>query len=145
MALNPSSLRALVALVAIFAAPAWADDDAPEVYQQGGIVYVTGGIGRDESEALRATESRYNLRVMNADRAGRFSGNTRITISDMQHTVLLDALGGPLFYANLPKGRYLVEGFAYEQTRKQVVTVSSQKTARVRFVWPEDISDTPNY
>lgn len=145
MALNHHIVLAVVSLAACSASPVWADDNPLEVQQQGEISYVTGGIGKDESDALRATQTHYNLRIMNADKSGHFSGDTRVVISDLQHNALLDATSGPLFYANLPKGKYIVEGFANEQTKKQVVTIASGKPARVRFVWPEDISDTPNY
>ena len=144
MALNHHIMLAVVTLSALSASLAWAQDNPLEVQQQGNISYITGGIGKDESDALRAAQSNYNLRIMNADKSGHFSGNTRITISDLNHTMLLDAIGGPLFYANLPKGRYIVEGLAYDQTKKQVVTIASGKPVRVRFVWPEDISDTSN-
>lgn len=145
MALNHHIVLAVVALAALSTSPVWADDNPLEVQQQGNISYVTGGIGKDESDALRATQSNYNLRIMNADKSGHFSGDTRIVISDLQHNALLDATSGPLFYANLPKGRYIVEGYDQEQTKKQIVTIANGKSAHVRFVWPDDMSDTPNY
>jgi hypothetical protein len=138
-------MLAAIAYAALSASPVWAEDSMLEVQQQNGIFYVTGGIGKDESDALRATQTNYNLRIMNADKAGHFSGDTRIVISDLQHNPLLDATSGPLFYANLPKGRYIVEGFTGEQSRKQTINVATKKTIHVRFMWPEDISDTTNY
>lgn len=145
MALKHHTMLAIIALAALLSASAWADDGVLEIQQQGDISYVTGGIGKDESDALRATQTNYNLRIMNADKSWHFSGDTRIVISDLQHNALLDAISGPLFYANLPKGKYIVEGYSGEQTKKQNVTISAGKPAHVRFVWPEDMSDTPNY
>ena len=87
----------------------------------------------------------YNLRIMNVDKAGHFSGDTRIIISDLQQNVLLDAESGPIFYANLPKGRYIVEGHGQEKMKKQTVSIGNTKPAHIRFVWPEDMSNTPNY
>lgn len=145
MALNHNIILTIVALAALSASPVWADDNPLEVQQQGGISYVTGGIGKDESDALRATQSNYNLRIMNADKSGHFSGDTRIVISDLQHNPLLDTTSGPLFYANLPKGKYIVEGYNQEQTKKQVVTIANGKPAHIRFAWPEDMSNTNNY
>lgn len=145
MALNHHTLLAFLALAALSASPVWADDNPLEVQQQGNISYVTGGIGKDESDALRVTQANYNLRIMNADKSGHFSGDTRIVISDLQHNALLDAISGPLFYANLPKGKYIVEGYGQEQMKKQTVTIANGKSAHVRFVWPEDMSDTLNH
>lgn len=145
MEIRHRTLLAVLAFAAFSSAPARADDEALEVQQQGDISYISGGIGRDESDALQATQANYNLRIMNADRYGHFSGDTRIVISDSQHNVLLDATSGPLFYANLPKGRYIVEGFSQEQSAKRVITIANGKAAHVRFVWPEDTNDINHY
>jgi hypothetical protein len=140
VALNHHTLLACIALTMLSASPLWADD-VLEVHQQGDMSYVTGGIGEDESDALQATQHNYNLHVMNADKDGHFSDDIRIVISDPKHTVLLDTVGGPLFYANVPSGRYLVEGFSDTQSKKQTVTIAGNKTVRVRFVWPQDATD----
>ena len=117
---------------------ALAEDGVLEVHQQNGIAYVSGGIGDDETTQLEATQHNYNLRVMNTDRSGHFSGDTRIVISDLQHHALLDTESGPLLYANLPKGRYIVEGFTASLSKKQAVVITAAKSVRVHFVWPED-------
>ncbi len=145
MALNYHMASAVFALAALSASPAQAQTNPLEVQQQGHISYVTGGIGKDEIDAMQATQSNYNLRIMNADKAGHFSGNTRIVISDLQHTALLDAASGPLLYANLPQGRYIVEGYSQERMKKQTITIGHKKPARVRFVWPEDMTDAANH
>ena len=135
----------MIALTSSSAAPTWADDETLEVYEQNGISYVSGGIGKDESDALQSMQHNYNLRIMNADKAGHFSGDTRIVISDMKQVVLLDDNSGPLFYANLPKGRYVVEGFSQEQSKRQTVVITGEKAAHVRFVWPQDADNINNY
>lgn len=145
MALSHHTLLAFLALTVLSVSLVWADDNPLEVQQQGGISYVTGGIGKDESDALRATQSNYNLRIVNADKSGHFSGDTRVVISDLRHNTLLDAASGPLFYANLPRGKYIVEGYSQEQIKKQVITITNGKSSHIRFVWPEDMSDTTNY
>lgn len=144
MALKFHSILAIIALAALSASPAWAQDSPLEVQQQGNFSYVTGGIGDDEKSQLETTQHNYNLCVMNADKAGHFSGDTRIVISDLQRNPLLDATTGPLFYANLPKGKYIVEGYSAGQTKKQTVNISNTKPTHIRFIWPEDMSDTPN-
>lgn len=139
-------MLAIITLVTFSASSAWAEDNIlVQQQQQGNISYVTGGFGKDESDAIRATQANYNLLVMNADKTGHFSGNTRIVISDLRHNPLLDTTSGPLFYANLPKGRYIVEGYLGKQSRKQTIKIATGRSAHVRFVWPEDMSDTLNY
>jgi hypothetical protein len=141
MALNHQLWLAIIAISAIAALPAWADDNLLEVQEQGGVSYITGGIGKEESDALRATQTSYNLRIMNADKAGHFSGDTRIIIIDLQQNVLLDADSGPMFYTNLPKGRYIVEGYSGQQVKKQSITITNGKPTRVRFMWLNEMSN----
>ncbi len=130
-------------MVTSLSSPSWAVDgalpnDALQVQKQGNISYVTGGIGADESKRLQATQNQYNLRIMNADKEGRFSGDTRILISNLQRESLLDVTRGPIFYANLPTGRHIITGYRGEQIKEDVVTISNRKPTRVRFAWPED-------
>ncbi len=141
LTLFSASVMLVAFTLTLFASVACAVEEVPEVQQQGNIPYVSGGIGEDESDALQAVQHDYNLRVMNADKLGHFSGDVRIVVSDLKHNVLLDSASGPLFYANLPKGRYVVEGFSGEQSRKQTIVVGKGKPAHVRFVWPEDTTD----
>ncbi len=144
MALNPFATLAVVSIFALSLHSAQAQDNVLSEQQQNNIVYVTGGIGKDESDALRATQANYNLRVMNADKVGHFSSDTRIIIRDLQNNILLDATSGPLFYANLPKGRYIIQGFVGLQSKMQPITIAAGKTANVRFVWRQDATDIPN-
>ncbi len=145
MALTPFATLVVMSVFALSMSSARAENNALAVEQQGDIPYVTGGIGEDETVQLEATQADYNLRVMNADKTGHFSGDTRIVISDLQHNVLLDATSGPIFYANLPKGRYIVEGFAGEQSKTQTIRIVSGKTTRIRFMWAQDVNEINTY
>ncbi len=136
---SPFYVLAITA-VALHVCPAWAEDNLPEVQQQGSISYVSGGVGLEESEALEAVQHNYNLRIMSADRGGHFSGDTHIVVSDPQRHEVLDTTGGPLFYANLPNGRYVVEGSSAGQSKRQTVTIANGKAALVHFSWPQAIN-----
>ncbi len=144
------SLKHLSALVAVTfavlpAGSVWADDNLPEAQQQGNVPYISGGIGREESNALESIQHNYNLRIMSADRTGHYSGDTRIIVSDRQQHVLLDTRGGPLFYANLPDGHYTVEGYEEGHSKKQSVVIAGRKPVHVQFSWQQDFSDITNY
>ncbi len=145
MALNHKMLCTVMAVAVLSSSPVWASDSVLEVYQQGNISYITGGIGQDESDALKAAEKDYNLRILNTDRTGHYSGDTRVVISDTKKNTLLDATSGPIFYANLPKGRYIVEGFDEGLSKKQTVVITGAKSSRVHFVWPQDVEESINY
>lgn len=130
------SVLALAVVTVMQSSPAWSEENfLPDVQQQGDIYYLTGGIGDEETKAMESERSDYNLQIMNADKQGHFSGSPHIVISDMQHNELLSADGGPLFYTNLPKGHYLVEGSSMKQTKSQHVVIAGNKPTHVRFVW----------
>lgn len=126
-----------VAVVAVLqSSPVWAEGSfLPDIQQQGELSFITGGIGEEETHAMQSERGDYNLQIMSADKAGHFNGHPHIIITDMQHNELINADGGPLFYTNLPKGKYIVEGFVGEQKQHKNITVSGKKTEYIRFVW----------
>lgn len=131
-----------LAFALISTCPALADDGSVMVQHQGNIPYVSGGVGREESEALEAVQRDYNLRITSADSTGHFYGNTHVSVRDMQKKSVLDLTGGPLFYAQLPKGRYVVEGFTDNgHTKTQTVNITGVKPAIVHFSWPLNPND----
>src|SRR5437016_948255 len=99
-------------------------DDLPEIQKQGNITYVTGGIGDEEREALHSMRHNYNLSVLSADKYGAYPGDTHIVISDKQGTELVNTDAGPLFYARMPAGRYIVEESSGGQSKKRAVTIA---------------------
>lgn len=140
--LKGQPLMIFAAVVAtLISSPALANVDSdflPDVQQQGEIYYLTGGIGDEETSAIESEKSDYNLHIMNADKQGHFAGYPHIVIKDMHQNELVDADGGPLFYAKLPKGRYVVEGSSNDQVQKKVVTISENKPTRLHFTWNND-------
>jgi hypothetical protein len=135
-------MAALAVAITLVALPAFAQSQMPEAHQQGDIVYISGGIGADETAAIESVKGDYNLNVTSADKTGHFRGDTEIVIRDMKKNVLLDVTAqGPLFYAKLPNGRYTIEGISDDQSRKQAVRITSEKNARVHFSWPVSLVD----
>lgn len=137
---NRSALLALMLATSLHTTSAWAQseysDYLPEIHQQEDISYISGGIGENETEALREVKDQYNLRITSADKTGEYRGDTRIIVSDTQGTVLLDATSaGPLFYTNLPNGRYTVDGYSEGQSKRKTIKVVRGKHARVHFSW----------
>jgi hypothetical protein len=145
MALVPRNIYALAALAVLYTSSAWANDPMPDMYHHGNISYLSGGIGEDEKEQMELAQHNFNLRIINADKMGHFSGDTHIIIRDIHHAVLLDTTSGPMFYASLPSGRYRVEGISGEQHKEQNVTIATEKTTHIRFMWPEESSEFTQY
>ncbi|MDD5586111.1 MAG: hypothetical protein PHY92_04025 [Alphaproteobacteria bacterium] len=110
--------------------------DMPVVKQRGGVSFVTGGIGLEERDAIKATAKDYNLLVSNANKGGHMTTDVELVIKSLKDEVILaveDA--GPLFYANLPEGSYIVEAMNGEQYAKRRITVGGKRQAKLYFVW----------
>ena len=105
---------------------------------QNGISYIGGGVGVVERAALEHWAKDYTLRVEMARKSGEYVGDKQVRILDGQGKVLIeDRSDGPLFYAMLPTGRYVIEvlnGAADAQRRE--VAVSAGQQQRAFFVWP---------
>jgi hypothetical protein len=139
-----SYMLVLAIALALSAANAWAESDLPEAYREGDIAYISGGIGDDELAAIEAVKNDYNVRVTSADKTGHFRGDTEIVIQDMKRNPLLDVIAqGPIFYAQLPNGRYIIEGISEGQSKTQTIRITTGKSVPVHFSWPISTADMP--
>jgi hypothetical protein len=106
---NPKAILAVV--VAAIALPALAAQTAsflPQPHSAGTVVYVSGGIGQEERNALRAVAKDYNLRLAFATEGrGAYLAGAQVRIENLEGSVILDTRAeGPLFFARLPRGKY---------------------------------------
>lgn len=108
----------------------------PEVKQEGEISYITGGIGERETVFLRDHKKDYKLRVISSGPKGAFTGEVKVTIRDESGLDLLNADAGPLFYANLPNGNYVIEvrNDNSDQTLTKSVSMKG-KPAALHFIF----------
>ncbi len=88
------------------AAPA---QESPAPVTRGGVTYLTGGIGSDEAQTMRAAAPHYNLRLLFTTMRGAYLSDADVAIQALTGTAALDARAeGPYFYAKVPPGRYRV-------------------------------------
>lgn len=82
----------------------------PRAETIGGIVFMSGGIGTGERDAMRAHAANYNLRLaFVAAGRGAYLGGAKVRIEDDQGRTILEAdARGPWFYARLANARYRV-------------------------------------
>ena len=111
---------------------------ALEQQTQRGASYVSGGVGVDEVQAMRAQSSNYNLKLMFAVAGtGEFLANVKVSVQDARGNTVIDAVSdGPLFYARLPEGRYRVVTENDGKTQSRAVTLRSGQRADLNFFWP---------
>ena len=135
---NVQSALLAAAMAAGIAAPALADTMLLRPVHDGGVTYITGGIGAAERHALDDAARNYNLRISNANRAGDFTTDTDLTIQTKNgHEMLHVAATGPLFYARLPAGDYIIRATNSGQQRVRDVTVASAKSTDLHLIWPQ--------
>jgi hypothetical protein len=123
---------------AMVAAPALAASTLPRLEHQGGIAYISGGIGLSGQHAIEATARDYNLRISNANKAGDFTAGTNVVIRGRSGRALLDVADtGPLFFARLPPGDYVIRAVNEGVERRRDVRISANRSTILHLIWPQ--------
>lgn len=140
----PATRRILFGLVALsaFAASALADEvTLPPERSQGSVTYVSGGIGKDESDAMKQAASRYSLAIEMAAPASpraQYVADVKIDIRDQRGATVLSTMSdGPMLLANLPPGRYTVTAAKSGTSQQRSIVIGSGARPRVMFSFAE--------
>lgn len=112
----------------------------PPVQHSGGISYLSGGVGSDESTAIKSEMGNYPLVLEFAGKtnAGNdYLADILVQISDAHGTVVLDtSTRGPFMLISLPNGRYTVTATYNGNKVRRVVSVATGVHAHEVFIWP---------
>jgi hypothetical protein len=124
--------RGLLALLAAALAGAAAADGRLSAY-------ISGGIGEEERALLEASREYFNLRLAFAVRgSGEYLAAVRVAIADDSGAGLLETQAdGPLFYARLAPGTYVVTAAYGDDVQTRRVRMGAQGAAELVFYWPE--------
>lgn len=134
-----SLLRILLAgACAVGAFAAQAQSAMPQWKGAGEARYVCGGIGSDESTAMRAAMKDHPLALLFARADGAYMANVEVAIKGGDAgtaAALAWRASGPVCLVDLPAGRYTIDVTAPGgETKSQTVTVGGgSKTASFRF------------
>ncbi|KQW59513.1 carboxypeptidase-like regulatory domain-containing protein [Variovorax sp. Root411] len=128
----------LACLCAAGAVAAQAQGAMPSWQGAGTARYVCGGIGSDESAAMRAAMKDHPLALLFARTDGAYMANVDVTIKGgdaNSAAALAFRANGPVCLVDLPNGRYVIDVAAPGGAAKsQTVTVGGgSKTADFRF------------
>lgn len=117
------------------AAAASAQSALPAMKSQGAGSYVCGGIGVDESTAMRAAMKDHPLSLLMARADGAYLADVAVTVTDAKGaTAMSMRSSGPVCLVDLPAGRYTVEASTEGKSKKESVTLGGgPKTADFRF------------
>ena len=112
----------------------------PPIQHQGNVVYLSGGIGIDQSTALKDEMHKYPLVLEFAGKTyqgNEYLADVVVHITDMHGATLLNVTSrGPFMLASLPNGRYKVTASYEGQTQRRVVDVTPSTHFRTLFLWP---------
>jgi hypothetical protein len=130
-----------MAVLLLAAIPLMAAAQAPMERGQtaGGVPVLSGGIGADSQQHIKAREKEFNLRLVFTLVEGSYLSGVSVTVRDTAGKTLVEHLAdGPFFLARLPDGAYSVTA-VYEgkpQVRKVVVRAGQLRTEYLR--WPSN-------
>ncbi len=135
MQTTPKVLAAALALG--LAGAAFAQSGLPPVQTFGSVSYVTGGIGLDESSAIKAAEKDFSLSLLFAQtRRGEYLADIKVNIRDQAGKTVLEAVSdGPFLLAKLPAGTYKVSADNEGNVLVKTVRVEAKGVTRAAFVW----------
>ncbi|KQV82297.1 hypothetical protein ASD15_09625 [Massilia sp. Root351] len=102
--------------------------------------YITGGVGAEQREEMKAQRDQYNLLLTFADRNGEMQAGVAVTVRDRRgRTVLELPDAGPMVYAKLPPGSYRI--IANVDGRQQVRSANVGHGPReVSFHWAAEMA-----
>jgi hypothetical protein len=126
-----------VVLVACFSSSSRAAAGARfEVQAERGISYISGGVGIDERDALRAMTRDYSLQLGFAQTSGSYLSGVNVEIQDAAgHPILQSESKGPWFFADLPAGKYTVWATTMGDTQQKVTRVTENRQKTLYFYW----------
>ena len=118
-------IPAIIAAASVIAAPSFAQETAstaespagssslPPTQSQGQTEFVTGGVGRDESEAMKKEGRAWPLMLEFAQTSGgraEYISDVQVTIKDKSGNTVLDATAeGPYMLIRLAPGKYSLD------------------------------------
>lgn len=141
-ACKPPHVLALLAVLAVLTGGlggfAAAQLPLPEPETVGGVTFVSGGVGDDESQAMRQMEHRFNLRLLFAQQgSGEYLANVQVQLRDKGGRTILDTVAkGPRLLAQVPPGAYTVTASSDGRPIVRQVTVPPGRAASQAFYWP---------
>lgn len=111
--------------------------DLPPLQTFGSVSYITGGIGLDESRAIKAAEKDFTLSLLFAQtKRGEYLSDVKVSIVDKAGKTVLEAVSdGPILLARLPAGAYQVSADYDGKVLVKTVRIEGKGVTRAGFVW----------
>jgi hypothetical protein len=111
----------------------------PREQLQGSVSYLSGGIGLDESNAIKQAASQYSLElefVRKATPKAEYLSDIKVTIKNHAGKAVLETMSnGPFLLAKLPVGQFTVTAERGGEAKQRMVNIKAQGHERVIFEW----------
>ena len=116
---------------------AFAAEGLPPAQTFGGVSYLSGGIGLDESEAIKSAEKDFALSLLFVQtKRGEYVSDVKVGITDKSGKTVLEAVAdGPMLLATLPAGEYKLSAENEGKTLVKTVRVTGKGVVRAVFIW----------
>ena len=138
----PGLMAAMFTAGILLASSAHAQTDSalPPVQKSGAVEYLSGGIGLEESTAIKGASRHWPLSlVFSVQAAGKaeFASDVKLEIRDAKGVSVLETTAsGPFLLAKLPPGSYSLRATLVGKTLERKVQIKAGSSARVELVWP---------
>ncbi len=115
-----------------------ADTGAMQPKTENGITYLCGGVGLDESNAMKQAARDYDLMSTFAAQDGSYLADVKLEILGKDgNPVLQTTCDGPMLLAKLPQGNYRVRATVGEHAQTKAAHLGAHHgPQRLVFVWP---------
>jgi hypothetical protein len=109
----------------------------PAKQSASGVEYRSGGVGKEERDALHLAAAKYPLKiVLSAGAEAAFLNDATVRATCSSGTASFEADGvGPLVFVDLPPGSYSVAVTARGSTTQQSVSLGADKQTAISFAW----------
>jgi hypothetical protein len=113
-----------------------AADTLPAPKRFGTATYLSGGLTKDEAQAMQSVGAPYNLRAVFIAHTGQYLADVPVSIRNERGDVVFDGVSeGPMLWLGVPPGRYVVTAQYSGRPQAQRVEVGSQMRSPVYFRW----------
>lgn len=140
LALGATAVLNAIVLSVVMHGPVHAQGTLPAVQKSGVVEYLSGGVGLDESTAIKSASGQWPLSVVfsvQADGRAQFASDVKLAIHDAKGALALDVTAtGPYLLARLAPGSYTLHATLDGKTLERKVQVKAGSSARVELVWP---------
>ena len=108
----------------------------PAAAQQGDVTFLSGGVGKDESDAIKKAAAHWPLSLSFIGGDRNFVADVAVKITDAKGaTVLETSAKGPYMMVRLHPGHYTVHATDAGQEVTHAVNVTEKGHARASFSW----------